>query len=369
MSKYPNERLILQETNDKLLQELSNQGIRKLQLSSIGNSISTGFSVMSNNKPLLKRNEILRYQAEGYSISLETHQFSRSENNSDEHLHEWLLKNKKESEFNAETRRDYHIYLQGNNPLLSEQEIIKFYPITQEIDKGITEALFTTEEGLANIVIANVGTGAFLDNITRQGRHKITGGIKKDTRYIEAVLGTIQLNNRENYANTQVYLCGAPRIINTPATSIFINRHLKDMSKRYANVVYVPSFSRNIVYHSNNFPIPLPDPHYNEEEYLHLLNMTEEKMIENYQPTDYTIKIDRNFVKRSREIEMSERKQETRDEILTTIEQYANLIEESGKDRNQFLHQTKNYLLERYPYDYYFLDRKAIKESSKVLAK
>ena len=341
----------LRKTNEELISELSNLGIRKIQISSIGNSIATGFSAMSTNRPLLSRNESLPEIAKDNGIKLDTYQFSRFENNSDEHTLNSLLSNKKESAFNAESRCDY------KNP----EDV-------QE-DRGMADVLLDAQDGLANFVIANVGTGAFLDNWTRGGHHLFTNGIAKDRAYIESFLGIIQFNNRQNYANTQVYLCGAPRILNTPLTDIFINSPLKTIAKRYANVIYVPSISRKVLYQNSIMPFSFPDTHYDEEEYIRLLNKIGQLMTSSFNLTSSLIEIDRLFSNRSREIEMTERKIDTRDEILSTLEQYADIAEESGKSRKQFLESTRSYLLERYPYDFYYLDKQAIKESTKVLQK
>lgn len=369
MDKFINTQRELYDENDRMLSELDSLGIRKLQVSSIGNSIGTGFSAMSGNKPLLLRNESLEEQAKDKGIELITHQFSRFENNRDEHTFNNLINNKKESTFNAETRRDYRVFRMGGNQLLSDEDIINYYPTSVKEDVGMRDALYRQEDGLANIVIANVGTGAFLDNVTRGGRHYLINGIAKDRAYIEALFGNIQFNNRNNYGNTQIYLCGAPRILNTPLSDIFINRPLQSVVNRYANVTYVPTISRKVLYSSDVMPIPFPDTHYNEEEYLRLLKEVEKKIREEYQKKDAIISIDRKFDRRSREIEMSEVRVDTRDEILSTIEYYADLLEDSGKDRDEFLKQVRRYLLERYPYDYYYLDREAIEESYKVLKK
>lgn len=359
----------LRKTNEELISELSNLDIRKIQISSIGNSIATGFSAMSTNRPLLSRNESLPEIAKANGIKLDTYQFSRFENNSDEHTLNSLLSNKKESAFNAESRCDYKNFRMNGKQLLSKEQALSYYPEDVQEDRGMADVLLDAQDGLANFVIANVGTGAFLDNWTRGGHHLFTNGIAKDRAYIESLLGIIQFYNRQNYANTQVYLCGAPRILNTPLTDIFINSPLKTIAKRYANVIYVPSISRKVLYQNSIMPFPFPDTHYDEEEYIRLLNKIGQSMTTSFHLTSSLIEIDRLFSNRSREIEMTERKIDTRDEILSTLEQYADIAEESGKSRKQFLESTRSYLLERYPYDFYYLDKQAIKESTKVLQK
>ncbi len=356
------------EKNRELADELSSLGIKKLQISSIGNSIATGFSAMSANKPLLQRNETLPFYLESRNIDLEQHQFSRFENNSDEHTFNNFVSNKSENEINRECRRDYRHFRMNGKEMLPEDKILEYYPMITD-SKGMADTIYESGFGLANVVVANVGTGAFLDNWTRGGKHLLTNGIAKDRSYIEAILGLIQLNNRTNYANAQVYLCGAPRILNTPITDIFINRPLKSVAKRYANVTYVPNISRKILYPNDVMGMPFPDTHYNEEEYLRLLLKIEESIISEYQMHDSLITIDRSLASLSREIEMFGEERDSRDEILSIIETEVKRIEDSGKNSEEFLNKVIKYLLERYPYDFYFLDKKAITDSKKVLIK
>ena len=367
MGSYKTEEEKLIITNDELMKEMQNLGKEKVILSSYGNSISTGFSMMSENKPLLRRNEDLKKAAATYNIELEQHQFSRSENNSDEHLLNSFILNKKESEFNKDSRRDYRVVRKNLVHPLSDEELDEYYPTTLESDKGVQDVFYDTDETAANIVIYNGATGSLLDNWTRKGKHILTGGIKKDTASIETLLGLIQLNNREKFSNTQVYLCGAPNIMNLPVTSsLFINGRLKAISKRFANVTYVPTIPRKPLYFEKGH-LPLPDPHYDKNEYLHLLNETEKQIIKNYHIKELLIAIDRTFAKRSKEIEFTEQEVKSYDEVLSVIEAYAKKAESDGIDRNEFLKIAIDYLLERYPYDYYFLDHKAMKDGYSLL--
>lgn len=368
MGRYEDVRESIRETNDLLMQELINNNITKAQFESLGTSIATGFSICNKNVPFLSRNENLQEAADKHGIELEFHQFSRSENNSEANTFTEIIKNTPESTFNQRTRRDYNMYKKKGEQLLTDDELDTYYPIQLENDKNIRDTIFDSKQNTANIVIANFGTGSAIDNWTRHGRHKFTNGVDRDRSYTEAILGLIQLNNRDNYANTQVYLCAAPRIANTILCDLFINRPMKAAAKRYANVTYIPSFSRKLLYLKEG-KIPIPDPHYDEEEYLHLIEEIEKAIIDNYQNKDYLIDIDRQLVNRSTQIELSEKQENTRDEILTTIEKYADLVESKGKDRNKFLKTTRDYLLEIYPYSLFYLDHKAIKDSAKVLAK
>lgn len=364
--KYENVSQELYESNKKMLEELKLNEIKKLLIYSLGNSISTGYSMLNSNAPLIKRNESLPLLCALLGIELETHQFSRLCNNDDEYIFNLVLKNTLESDFNQVTIRDYKEKQTSKEVTNLDLDLIStYYPSTLDIDKGVLDVLKEYTLGTANIVIANMGTGSLIANWGYQGNHLLTGGIKKDCTYIEALLGLIQKLNREG-ANTQVYLCGAPRVLNLPAADMFLNPKLKDIASRYANVTYVPNFPKQAFYPNDRNPF-FVDPHYNESEYLKLLSVINQRITDNYQMRKYMIEIDRILSIKSKEVEMTLIKLNTYDEVMNIIETYAKKILESGKDMNLFLQMLQTYLLERYPYDYAFLSKQAIKDSTRVL--
>ena len=130
-----------------------------------------------------------------------------------------------------------------------EDEINKFFEGGS--DKKIQDILFDRDKNNANIVILNLGTGSFLDVVTRHGSLSIPNifhSVDRDVYGISSILELIQNNNRKNGSNTQIYLCGAPRIMNTAITDIFMDPKIKKVGKEYANVTYVPSFPRQAFY-------------------------------------------------------------------------------------------------------------------------
>lgn len=350
----------LYRETDKLFEILYKLGLQKLLLTSLGNSIATGFSFNDINIPLFDRDKFLDVIAKNYGIDLEKHKFCRSENNSDEHIFQWIINNISENEINELNKRDYINHLKSGKELMTKEEIYETYSKKSEV--RIQDIIFDESDSTANIVVYNGGTGSFLDNWTRKGTHLLTNGIKKDISYIEAILGLIQNNNREIGAKTQVYLCAVPRIVNTDLTNIFINSKLKTISNRYANTNYVKSFNRKPFYNVNG--ILIPDPHYNEKEYLILIYLILESLIKNYQFSDYLIEIDKKLYDLNKEVELSMKTRDTSSEILDIIKTYADL---AGNNRIEFLNFCKRYLLERYPYDFSFLNRDAIKNQVKEL--
>lgn len=353
----------VKEDNIELLNKLQELGIVKIVLTALGNSISTGFSFCDNNVPFLDRNEQLELLCEEYGIDLYKYKFARSENNSDQNTLNYILNNFTEEDINKLNRRDYNKFILSGNPLLTEEEIKKYYGKKEDSDVHIQDILFNTEDDSANIVVYNGCTGSFLDNITRGGKHIYKNGVRKDVAHMESILSMIQNSNRENESNTQVYLCGVPRLLNTGIQDYYMNRPIREISKRYAHTSYVDNFSRHIIYKGK----AKVDLHYDRNEYLKLTHLILRSAIDNYVIRDSLIGIDRDLYKLNKEIEMSNVDRDTRDDILSVVSDYSlNITDENEKE---FLKIVRNYLLERYCYDFFSLDKKAIKKDILNLSK
>ena len=206
--------------------------------------------------------------------------------------------------------------------------------------------------------------------------------MKRDLKSLEAILKYIHNQNRISGKNTQVYLCGAPNWLGIHLTDI-LNRKLKQIAKEYANVTYVDSVPSKFFYkkirddeitdaslaQSMLSSIPLPDPHYDEGEYLKFNNNIIEAINNNYVLKQALINIDRNLYRASLFIE-KEGKSEFREEefqkqiIKTAIENEILLIEKSNipsSSLSTIKKQIINYVINRFPYDFYYLGKKNIK--------
>lgn len=376
---------IQNEKNNRLAGIFNNLGIKNVIMTSLGNSIGAGYSTTRKIKPLLMRNESLDILLNKHNIKLERHSFARAQNNADEHIYDWLISNIKESEMNNMVRRDYSGGATSMaSPGITAAEINEYYPLKVDDDKGLNDIITKDEENLANIVIYNGCTGSFLDNVTRGGkiRNKLVYGVKRDLKSLEAILKYIHNQNRISGKNTQVYLCGAPNWLGIHLTDI-LNRKLKQIAKEYANVTYVDSVPSKFFYkkikddeitdaslaQSMLSSIPLPDPHYDEGEYLKFNNNIIEAINNNYVLKQALINIDRNLYRASLFIE-KEGKSEFREEefqkqiIKTAIENEILLIEKSNipsSSLSTIKKQIINYVINRFPYDFYYLGKKNIK--------
>ena len=350
------------QLNTSLAQVLENNGVKNLQLTSLGNSIAAGYSALHPVKPLLERNKTLTEIMKNHNITLTRKQFSRGQNNNDEHVFEWITTNITEEEMNRMNRNDFGNSKTSMNTVgITEETLLKYYPISPKENKGLQDIILDSKKDMANIVVYNCCTGSFLDGITRKGNIKqmLTYGIKRDTYGIESVLKFIQSNNRKNNTNTQIYLCGAPDYLGLKVTNV-ANNKLKKIADKYANVVYIPPVKAKLFYNNGI------DIHYSEEEYLEFNNKIVESITNNYEVTKSMINIDREIYKFNETLELY--KQEEVDNLEKTNNYiFYYLTKESSKLEPEkaidFLNKARDYLKERSPYDFFYVGKNNIENS------
>lgn len=355
----------LREINSRVSEVLKQDGIKRFRLVSLGNSIASGYSMVRSIKPLLLRNIWLYDTMYHKKIKLELHHFARAQNNNDEHVYEWLVNNTMESEIHKLNRFDYScngMVTHGIN-----QEIIEdYYPIHVYNDIGLSDCVTECDDELANVIVYNGGTGSFLDNLTRGGKIncKLMYGINRDTYGLEAILKYIQTSNRKNHSNTQVYLCGAPNILGLNLSN-FINLNLKSIAKKYSNVVYVEPVKSKLFYKEleNKKSGYKLDIHYDEKEYLKFNKNIMNSINDNYMITKAMIEIDRKLYEFSSEIEFNK---DLYDQNYIWQRMNMIIICEACKliDRDLkmiFYEKLNDYLMNRLPYDFYYIGKENVK--------
>ena len=349
----------LEQVNEELVKFMRDYPKDKLSLTDIGNSISDGFSMSEPGKLLLDRNLGLIDFGKSNGLDVQTYQLSRSENNNSLAVANWIIQNCCERDSYNWNKVDYRRLAKSGNPLLSEEEINKFF--AGGSDKKVQDIIFDSNKNNANIVILNLGTGSFLDVVTRNGSLSIPifldlilpnafDSVDRDIYGISAILELIQNNNRLHNSNTQVYLCGAPRLLNTAVTDIFMNSKIKKVGEGFANVTYVPSFPRQAFYEKEGHIII--DPHYNHAEYYHFLAEIENKIIDNYLVRDLMIDLDRILFQMSNDNDVNGTDY-SKNDIKDVIDEIAKKYESKTGDYNYFIEFIKSYLKGRYPFDFY----------------
>lgn len=381
-----NKEIIMEQErlNKKLGALFKEYGIKNFRITSLGNSIGSGYSMVRTTKPLLLRNETIEKIMKENDIHLQRYHFARAQNNSDEHIFEWLHNNITETSIHELNRNDYN---GGETSMpthgLSQEKLDEYYPIDIQNNIGLQDLILESNKELANIVIYNGCTGSFLDALTRKGSiyQQLMYGVKRDIYGLESTLKYIQSNNRNNQGNTQVYICGAPDFLGLKISEL-INRKLKKISKKYANTVYIDPVKSKFLYKSLDDIededlsklqqifrkyLRFPDVHYDEEEYLKFNNKILESINSNYQQTGSLIKVDRKLYKLSQEIEITNHNLlddniKRKNFISEVLNEEYDKIDDPLKKKD-FLVNTKKYLVERFPYDFYYLGKSEINKS------
>ena len=333
----------LKKINIKLINELKKLGIKNIVLTSLGNSIASGYSQNRLIKPLLDRNETLEEIASKKDIELKKYSMARAQNNNDNRIFNWVLNNTSFTEMYDMNTCDYSdvvrcsMHSKGNIEL---DEVIS--------TEGIADVIKKVDPSLANIVVYHGCTGSFLDNVTRKGRH-LFKGIKKDHESLTGLLNYVQNQNRTLGTNTQIYLGGAPDILGIKITSV-INHNIKEKSKLYANTSYIGSVMCNFIYDTG------VDFHHDEIEYTKLNKKIIKSISENYTFNMALIDIDRTLYQISSQIEFS--KSTDVSLVYEKIDYWFNYLKENNYDIKVFKKRLIYYIKENYPYDFYYIDRK-----------
>lgn len=271
----------IKEINQEVGRKFNKIGIRYINMIAVGNSISSGYSMLHTIKPLLNYNETLKKDIGG----LETYHFARAQDNCDAHIYKWLQNNYKLSDIYQMNRRDYALMplaVDDSKKIIgmTPEMMAEYYPLNKGDDQRFKD-LITPKKDTANIIVYNGGTGSFLDNLTRRGSHKLTYGIKKDIGMIDSFMQEVNILNEQYKENnpTQVYLCGAPRY-DIPLEQ-FINTKLKSLAKRNPAVTYVKPPKCHLIQKCDNGKIGV-DFHYSKEGYLALNYNIMASILDNY---------------------------------------------------------------------------------------
>lgn len=349
---------LLQNSNIGLSNTLQKSGVEKLILTSLGNSIATGYSMNSSIKPLFLRNKTLKDTMNYKNIDLELYSFARAQDNNDEHILEWINKNIKQSEINRQVHMDFgHEKTSMEVGNLSKKEVNEYYPINPKNDIGLQDLIKINDSKTANIIVYNGITGSFLDNFTRKGKHLNLYGFKRDLISLEAVLKTIYLMN----SNTQVYVCGIPNLLGVNAVEI-INNKLKQICKLYPNATYVSSVPSRFIYGKDGQI--MFDFHYNKDEYIYLNDNIITAINNNYMINKLFIEFDKRMKMYSDIGQFDDHSITDNNKVVEYI--ITNLITKYKEilDENK-IKELIEYYKERYPHDYFYTPKETTIETLK----
>lgn len=345
----------LSQINDSFIILMKSLGIRKINLTSIGNSIATGYAVNDSIIPFLLRNDSLISKAGDIDIKFRS--YARGQDNNEEHVFEWYLKNYTQSDINKMV--DFDFTSDSSKAMdhrsISKEDALKYYPIDISDDIGLQDLIAMHEDGLANIVVYNGCTASFLDNWTRKGRHKGLHGFGRDFENLNSFLQAVYLKS----PYTQVYVCGIPHLGNLK-TIYALNNKMRKICKKYSNCVFIESVSQNFAYKHNDKTVV--DIHYNQDEYLHLLEKVFGAIVNNYVPVVALTDFDLSMKSMSRVNEFMDEPKSNEQVGLESFIYMSDFFSRYNLTPKQ-LKKIQKYFLERYPHDYFHTDKYAVKGS------
>lgn len=91
--KGDNMNYINMKSNINFFEKMNQLRIKEVNLTSLGNSIASGFAMKGMIKPLLDRNETLKPVGMQYDIQVNTYNMARAQANNDNRIFGWLLNN------------------------------------------------------------------------------------------------------------------------------------------------------------------------------------------------------------------------------------------------------------------------------------
>lgn len=350
----------IKETNQEVERKFKKIGIRYINMIAVGNSISSGYSMLHTIRPLLDYNETIKEDIEG----LETYHFARAQDNCDAHIYKWLQNNYRLSDIYQMNRRDYELM-----PLAVDKSkrVIGMTPEMMDEyyspNKGKNQRfkdLITPKKDTANIIIYNGGTGSFLDNLTRGGAHKLTYGIKKDVGMIDSFIQEVNILNERNPENnpTQVYLCGVPRF-DIPLEQ-FINTKLRALAKRNPVVTYVKPPKCHLIQKGDNGKLGV-DFHYSKEGYLNLNSNIMDSILNNYLINRSVIKTAAEMKKANEQLfyytnpNSDETKSLSQNIFDDIVSKQLTILEGLNEDTSLYAKKLKQEIRENSAYEYYTL--------------
>lgn len=321
--------------------------LNKVIISVVGNSISTGFSLVYNTKPFLERNIWLKDVLKKENIELKTYSFARPQDNNDEHIYRALVRNMKLSEINKKIQIDLSNHKRAMSRYhISDEDLQKYFSSNIKEDIGLKDVIKINQYGLANIVIYNGLTGSFLDVLTHKGNllHAFKA-FDRDLDNFKAFLKYVYLVN----PSTQVYVCGVPNIL---GIGLFrrINNKAKKECFNYPNVTYVDSVKTKFIYSKNGkYHV---DIHYDDDEYLKMNVNIFNSIGSNYKKNMLFTEFDNALHRYQDNIDVS------MDDLFISLHEITFIYKELF-DMKVYKELVKFYKL-RYPFDYYYSPKEQV---------
>lgn len=334
-------------------------GNKPLNISSMGNSISSGYSKCDEMIPLLARTSLYK---EGYQ-DVNFYSYARVRRNEERNVLNWYDVNIEHMEINNLLIADI-LAKEEQYARFGERELGEYQKFAKRTNLGMQDYVQLDK----NIIIYNGLSGSFTDTLRKGNIHdkaKLLSCFKKDYEDLKALLKQFYRDN----PHVQVYVCGLPDFMEWGITSLY-DKYIRLAVASVPNAIYVPGSSRNFLCRLENQKEL--DIHYNQVEYLMLLNRVFESIIKNYIKIAFKTDVLSELKEYSQAVEMVCTTSKGESEIVWKIiqmayEKYGSIAEQYGIDLDTVLDDIWDYYDKHYLSDYGCTDRNTVRHAVKSL--
>ncbi len=292
---------------------LTENKIEKLMMTTLGNSIATGFALNHKYVPLIQRvSKELDLTLKKEEIEFVAHDLALIVNNFllDDKFVQDIIKINKIHWF-----QDENVKVIPPKYQITLDYLDLIYSYMNDSKSRVSDVLFSENSAVSNILIYSGLTSRSLGLLYNNEAKTIINPfelIKQDEVYSRHSMSFINEKNRKG-SNTQVYILGNPDYFGLGLIDAVYNKKLKLTAKTFPCTNYVDSLSTKMFYKTklkNDCQFDgiekmrfmeflckhtgiVNDPHYNEEEYLRVLEKLFISIKKNFLQTKISIELDR----------------------------------------------------------------------------
>lgn len=329
------------QLSEEFLEMLNKANIKNLNLISVGNSISAGYSKCDEITPFLMRSNIYKL-----SDNIDYYSYARVRRNEELNIFKWYSNNVTNETISKLNIDDILVkegkYAQNK---WNDQTLEDYKNLSNGQNIGFKDLNINGN----NIIIYNGLTGVFTNALRKgniQDKLKLFKSLKQDLQNFKLVLTQFYIDN----PHTQVYVCGLPNIMGTGIIS-FLDSTIKQICDYFPNVVFLPGTIRNSFFYlegQKEF-----DVHYSVPEYIDLWNNITNSINDNYISNKLKLSLLKELTEYSLEVEKESTvskgdEQQVYKLINETIEKHSSLFVANNINMNKTLEETAKYYNDNY---------------------
>ena len=340
------------ELSEKLLEIITENNTKNIEIASVGNSIASGYSKCDSIIPFMERSAIVK------SENINPYSFARVRKNQDTNIGDWYRDNVTEKQVTELLYADIDAKKDKYPEFWTKENQDLYHKYNKEV--GLKDFVRLDD----NIIIYNGFTGVFTSTIRSGNLHDVLNIKKNLDRSVKSALNFFENVYHEN-PTTQIYVVGYPNLMGTGILSAF-DRIIKKSTEVYPNTHFVKGTYRN---YFESFENQIEkDVHYSRPEYLQIWNNVSRVMIDNYSKSKITLEVLQGLGNLQKNVTGNDvNVQYNEDDVFTIIDHTLNKNKQATPEEiKDSMTQVKNLFTNQYLEKYTTLPRT---ETQKLLSK